>query len=304
MNQRRPYMLHLKNTIFDIPVVNNVILYEETDSTNIRAKEFGNRGCVDGTLIIADTQTAGKGRMGRSFSSPPDTGIYMSLLLKPAIDAAHVSSITLLAAMAAAKALEAIDGLQPSIKWPNDIVIDGKKVVGILTEMSCDAVRIPKTYGLADMEYASVPAYETNLKYVVVGIGINVNNEFFPDEISDTAASLYQLCGRRLDREAIIEQVWSHFNDYYHAFLASRSLSFLIEDYNNMLASYGKDVYIIPHEKTAGEANPYQIDTTGLTPCLCMGIDTEGALICRHADGTLEHVNAGEVSIRGLHAYI
>lgn len=297
-------MLHLKNTIFDIPVVNNVILFEETDSTNIRAKEFGNRGCVDGTLIIADTQTAGKGRMGRSFSSPPDTGIYMSLLLKPSIDVTHVSSITLLAAMAAAKALEAIDGLQPSVKWPNDIVIDGKKVVGILTEMSCDAVRIPKTYGLADMEYASAPAYETNLKYVVVGIGINVNNEFFPDEISDTATSLYQVCGRKLDREAIIYQVWSHFNDYYHAFLANRSLSFLIEDYNNMLASYGKDVYIIPHEKTAGESNPYQIDTTGLTPCLCMGIDTEGALICRHADGTLEHVNAGEVSIRGLHAYI
>lgn len=297
-------MLQLKNTIFDIPVVNNVILYEETDSTNTRAREFGNRGCVDGTLIIADTQTAGKGRMGRSFSSPPDTGIYMSLLLKPAIDTAHISCITLLAAMAAAKALASIADLHPSIKWPNDIVINGKKVVGILTEMSCDTIRIPKTYGLADMEYASAPAYETNLKYVIVGIGINVNTEFFPEEIADTAGSLYQLCGRRLNREAVIYQVWAHFNDYYQYFLTCRNLSFLIEDYNNMLAGYGKDIYIIPHEKTAGASNPYQIDTAGLTPYLCMGIDSEGALICRHPDGHLEHVNAGEVSIRGLHTYI
>lgn len=304
VTQRRLNMLHPKNTLFDIPVINNVILYDETDSTNTRAKEFGNHGCVDGTLIIADKQNAGKGRMGRNFSSPPDTGIYMSLLLKPEIDITHVSSITLLAAMAVAKALESIDGIKPHIKWPNDIVINGKKVVGILTEMSSDAIQIPKTYGLADLPYATASTYANSVKYVIVGIGINVNNESFPKEITNTASSLYQACGRKLDREDIIHNVWLYFNDYYQDFLSHKDLRFLIEDYNSFLASYNREVYIIPHDRTAGQSNPYQVDTTGLTPSLCMGIDSQGALICRHESGEIEHVNAGEVSIRGLHAYI
>lgn len=275
--------MRIKPAIFDIPVINNVILYEETDSTNTRAKTFGDNGCVDGTLIIADTQTAGKGRMGRSFSSPADTGIYMSLLQRPDIEPSLVSGITLLAAMAVAQALTDIDGtdIKPQIKWPNDVLINGKKAVGILTETSC-----------AD-----------SLSYIVTGIGINVNNTSFPEELSQTACSLYLCCGRRLDREDIIYKVWESFSAYYLTFLAEKNLAFITKDYNSLLASYGQPVYVLPHKKTIGAQNPYLIDTTDIAPCLCMGIDSHGALICRHNDGRLEHVNAGEVSVRGPHGY-
>lgn len=276
--------MRIRPDIFDIPVINNVILYEETDSTNTRAKAFGDSGCVDGTLIIADTQTAGKGRIGRSFSSPADTGIYMSLLQRPDIEPSLVSGVTLLAAVAVAQALTNIDGtsILPQIKWPNDILIDGKKAVGILTEASCS----------------------DKLNYIVTGIGINVNNTSFPKELSDTACSLYSSCGRRFDRETIICRVWKLFDRYYQTFLAEQSLDFITDTYNSLLASYGQPVYILPHKKAIGAQNPYLIDTTGINPCLCMGIDSHGALICRHDDGRLEHVNAGEVSVRGLHGYI
>lgn len=271
--------MKIKNTIFRIPVINNVLLYEETDSTNLRARQYAGAGCVDGTLIISDMQTSGKGRMGRSFSSPAETGIYMSLVLRPDTDPSRIPGITLIAAMAVSKALSRIENIQPQIKWPNDIVAAGKKIVGILTESG------------------------DNGRYVILGIGINVNNESFPEGISDTAGSLYQICGKKLCREDIIFHVWEHFSTYYAQFLDAGDLSFMINDYNSLLASYQKEIYIIPHDKTIHQINPYKIDTADIEPCLCMGIDPHGALICRHHDGRLELVNAGEVSVRGLQGY-
>lgn len=271
----------IDNSIFQIPIVNSVILFEETDSTNNRAKEFGNKGCVDGTLVVAEAQTSGKGRLGRGFSSPAGTGIYMSLLLRPNIDITLISQITLIVAMAVQKALAQIPGIVPKIKWPNDIVIDGKKIVGILTEASCD----------------------TQLKYVVIGIGINVNNESFPDELSQTATSLYLACGNKLERKQIIMDVMKNLSEYYSRFLQSNNLSFIAEEYNSNLISFNREIYLIPHTKTASSANPYKIDTTGLEPCVCLGINEHGDLICKHTDSTIEIVNSGEVSIRGLHGY-
>lgn len=271
----------INNSIFHIPIVNNVILYDETDSTNNRAKEFGDNGCVDGTLIISDTQTSGKGRLGRSFSSPAGTGIYMSLLLRPQLAMSGISRITLLAAMAVHKALDKIPEISSQIKWPNDIVVDGKKVVGILTEASWD----------------------TSLRYVVIGIGINVNNDVFPEDISPTAISLYQICGKKLEREKIIFDVMKNLSEYYHNFMLNKGLSFMIEEYNRSLISFNQKVYLIPHDMTASTVNPYQFDTTGIKPCTCLGIDENGDLICRHADGAIEIVNSGEVSVRGIHGY-
>lgn len=297
--------IRLNSSIFQIPIINNVILYDETDSTNNRAKEFGSGGSVDGTLIISDTQTAGRGRLGRGFSSPAGTGIYMSLLLKPNINVQLVSQLTIIAALAVTKALNTISGIEPQIKWPNDIVINGRKIVGILTEMSCDTISLPKTYGLADMAYStrSDSEYETNLKYVVVGIGINVNNEYFPTELKDTASSLYLNCGRRLDRGRIIMDVLSSFNEYYKQFLKYKNLAFAADEYNSLLASFNREVYIIPHDITISEPNPYLIDTKKLEPCICLGIDSHGDLMCRQSDGSLITVNSGEVSVRGLYGY-
>jgi BirA family biotin operon repressor/biotin-[acetyl-CoA-carboxylase] ligase len=262
----------IKHSIFDIPVINNVILYEETDSTNLRAKDFGRGGSVDGTLVIADMQTAGRGRIGRRFSSPSGDGIYMSLLLKPSVEANLVSQITLIAGLAIADALSDIEGISPLIKWPNDIIIGGKKAAGILTELSDDNV--------------------------IIGIGINVNNKSFSGELADTAVSLYQVCGRELTREDIIYGIWEHFSEYYRKFLELGSLKFMLDKYNSFLASYDKEVFIIPHSQSEASSNPYNMDTSGLTPYHCMGIDIHGDLICRHPKGELTLVNSGEVSLR------
>lgn len=273
-------MLKLTSSLFRIPIVNSVILYDEIDSTNNGAKILGNQGAVDGTLVVADMQTAGKGRLGRSFSSPAGEGIYMSLLLRPSVGFASFSQITLLSAYALVKTLEEYPELSPQIKWPNDIVVNGKKVVGILTEANSEK------------------------KYAVLGIGINVNNKNFPDNLQETATSLFLESGIKYERSALIESFLIYFNQCYQQFLRQGNLAFLQDEYNHYLAGFGQEIYLIPHDQTMQTKNPYLIDTKQLTPYLCMGIDPVGNLICRHEDGTLITVNSGEVSVRGLHGYM
>lgn len=293
----------LSNSIFDIPIVNNVIIYDETDSTNNRAKEFGNNGCVHGTLILADQQTAGKGRMGRTFISPKGHGIYMSLLVKPDIEASLVSQITLLSAISVSRAIQEVCSLDTQIKWPNDIVCNGKKLVGILTELSLGEVRTPATQGCSDMDYASKKNCTTDVSYVVIGIGINVNNDFFPDKLSDTATSIFLETGKNYSFESIIKSVLSHFGDLYNSFIESKNLDFIKEEYNNRLISLNKQVYIIPNEITATNSNPALISTEGLDPHTCLGIDCHGNLICQDKYSNILAVNSGEVSLRGVNSY-
>ena len=143
--------------------------FDSTDSTNTRAKRLAEDGAVHGTLVVADEQTGGRGRRGRAWESQKGVSIYMSLVLKPEIEPNHASMLTLITAMAVAGGIEKTTGLECKIKWPNDIVIHGKKVCGILTEMS------------TQMDY---------INYIVIGIGINVQNESFPEEIGEVATSL------------------------------------------------------------------------------------------------------------------
>lgn len=279
----------MSNKLFDIPIINNIIRYEETDSTNTRAKEFGNRGSVNGTLIIADCQTNGKGRLGRSFTSPSGTGIYMSLLLRPEINVSLVSEITLLAGLSVAKAIsKAVSETISSenshnvqIKWPNDVLLDNKKIAGILTEAS----------------------FDSKLNYVIVGIGINVNTPHFDDELVHKATSLLLSCKKCFDTSEIIYDTMKYFNDYYDIWICDKNLSGVLSEYNSLLNSYNKDIYVIPHDITKGISNPYDIDTTGLEPVLCMGINEQGELICKKADSSTEIVRSGEVSVRGKNSY-
>ena len=132
--------------------------YDSIDSTNTKAKELAEDGHPSGTLVVADQQTAGKGRRGRSWESPTGTGIFMTLMLKPEINPNNASMLTLVAAMATTRAIRRVTGVPAMIKWPNDIVMNGKKVCGILTEMS------------AQFDY---------INHIVIGIGINVHNEDF-----------------------------------------------------------------------------------------------------------------------------
>lgn len=268
------------SSIYKIPIIKNVIVYDETDSTNNRAKDFGKKGCVDGTLVISDCQTAGRGRIGRSFSSPFGDGIYMSLLLKPDIDESHISEITLLSALAISRALDKYHKIKTNIKWPNDLLINGKKITGILTEKCED--------------------------FIVIGIGINVNNKNFDKELSDIATSLYLETGKEYIREEIIEHIMSEFNDLYYAFIYEQNLKSVIDEYNGKLICFDNDIYVIPYELTSKLSNTYKLDDTGLnkdTPLAvyhCMGIAPDGSLICRDSLGKLTLLNSGEISIRSV----
>ena len=183
-----------------------IIHFKETDSTNLRAKEEGNKGVSCDTLFIADKQTAGVGRRGRSWESPEGENIYMSLLLKPDIEPAKAPMLTLVMAVAVAEGLrkewkkyfmesEKLAGdLAVQIKWPNDIILNKKKVCGILTEMALDG---------------------TAIKYVVIGVGINVNQKKFADELEGKATSLSLEFSKEYDRDAIISSVLEEFYKYY-----------------------------------------------------------------------------------------
>ena len=174
--------------------VKEVVFYDVTDSTNTRAKMFGEEGKPGGTLVVADCQQMGKGRRGRSFDSPKGQSIYMTILLRPDISPVKASMVTIIAAMAVRKAVAEVCSIETGIKWPNDIVADGKKICGILTEMSAEP---------------------DSVNYVVVGIGINVNNSSMPKEIEDVAVSLKMLTGKEYKRSNIIAEVMKWFGIGY-----------------------------------------------------------------------------------------
>ncbi|MDE7062931.1 MAG: biotin--[acetyl-CoA-carboxylase] ligase [Lachnospiraceae bacterium] len=246
-----------------------IYYYEATDSTNIRANRLAEEGAPHGTLVVADAQDAGRGRRGRGWDSSSGTSVYMTLLLKPDIDAANASMLTLVAAMAVAEGIRRVSGLNAQIKWPNDIVINGKKVCGILTEMS------------AQMDYVN---------HIVIGIGINVHNESFPEDIARTATSLLiESGGEHFHRAQLIEAVWEAFEGYYERYLATQDLRDLRSAYDAGLVNLGERVRVLdPKEPYEGVAQ---------------GITDRGELIV-DKDGTRTLVSSGEVSVRGIYGYV
>lgn len=264
--------MKLNGTLFNIPIINNVLYYDTITSTNDKAKELGRRGSVHGSLIVAKTQTAGRGRLGRSFDSDTDDGLYFSLMLRPEVMPNHLPSITLMTALAVSKAIEDSCQLHPSIKWPNDIYYNNKKISGILTEAGPD--------------------------YVVVGIGVNVNTKHFHEDIAYTASSLSLETGVTYIKEDLLSNILWSFNNLYQEFLSNSDIGFMVNEYNNRLVSLNREVYIIPQHYTLNNNNPGMIDTTGLTPVLCLGIDNNGNLAYKDHCGNIDYVNSGEVSLR------
>ncbi len=243
--------------------------YDVTGSTNNDAKRLAEEGAPSGTLVAADCQQAGKGRRGRTWSNPAGTNIAMSLLLRPDIQPVHASMLTLVMGMAAARACkEAAPSLQIMIKWPNDIVCEGKKLSGILTEMSSEVDCI---------------------NYVVVGIGINANLESFPDEISSTASSLKLLTGKNICRAELTASVMYWFEQYYGVFLKTQDLSGLMDEYNSLLAGKNDRVRVL--------------DPNGEFTGISEGINRRGELLVKTEDGTVSEIYAGEVSVRGIYGY-
>ena len=250
-------------------VAKEVLYFDTIDSTNTKAQELAEKGYPSGTLVVADKQESGKGRRGRSWVSPSGTGIFMTLMIKPDINPNNASMLTLVAALAVAKAITSVTGEKALIKWPNDIVVNSKKVCGILTEMN------------AQFDY---------INHIVVGIGINVHNESFPEEISQMASSLMiEAGGKRFHRAQIIAETMSYFEQYYDTFLKTQDLSALVREYDELLVNRNKSVRVLdPKEPFDGKA---------------MGITPKGELIVETWESR-KLVSSGEVSVRGIYGYV
>lgn len=245
------------------------VYFDATDSTNVQAKRLAEAHAPHGTLVVSDRQDGGKGRRGRSWASPSGVGIWMSLILRPEIAPSSASMLTLAAALAVREGIQEETGLSPLIKWPNDLVLNGKKICGILTEMSTELMEI---------------------QYVITGIGINVNQREFPSEIRDTATSLSLEAGRSFRRSSLIAAILKAFEKDYAAFLKTGDLSLLLEEYNACLVNRGKEVCIL--------------DPSGEYRAVAEGIDESGSLLVTLPDGTRREIISGEVSVRGIYGYV
>lgn len=237
----------------------------EMDSTNEWAKRMSGEDTPDLTVFFADEQTAGKGRLGRVWKSPAGTSVSMSVLLRPSVRAEHLSMLTLVMGMAAADGLREVSGLEVGIKWPNDVVIHGKKLCGILTETASDG------------------------SWVVIGIGINVNMTEFPEDLKDKASSLRLETGREESLSRTAAVVLGKFRHYYQIFCRTEDMSGLKKDYERMLVNINRGVRVL--------------DPAGAFDGTALGIDEAGDLLVRKKDGTLTHVYSGEVSVRGIYGY-
>ena len=248
-----------------------LVCLEEVDSTNLRARQLAAEGAADGTVVVADRQTAGRGRLGRSFQSPGGRGIYLTALLRPALPPERLSPVTAMAGVAVCRAVERICGASPGLKWPNDPVLEGKKLCGILTELSLEG----ETGRVQDL---------------VLGIGINVSQrpEDFTPEVREIATSLAQALGRPVSRPALAAEVIRELDRLYAALTAGEIAPYLAE-YRRRCVNLGRTVRLLgPDGGETAEA---------------LDIDGDFGLVVRTADGGIRTVRSGEVSVRGLYGY-
>lgn len=242
--------------------------HDRIDSTNSEAGRLAQNGAASGMLVLAEEQECGKGRRGRSWMTVHGSAVAMSLIVRPDILPARASMLTLVMGMAVALACRECCGVEAMIKWPNDVVANGKKICGILTEMS------------SEIDY---------IRYIVIGAGINTHVENFPQELADTAVSLHELTGKVPDRARLIAACLKHFERYYGVFLQTQDFTGLRETYNGMLAGIKEGVRVL---EPSGEY-------TGISE----GINEMGELLVKRENGTVERVYAGEVSVRGIYGY-
>lgn len=246
-----------------------VVCLDTVDSTNEEIKRRALAGAEAGLVVTAETQTGGKGRRGRSFQSLPGKGLYLSVLLKPNVPLDQVSQLTAWTAVAVCRAIETVCGVHPQIKWPNDVLVDGKKLCGILTEMGVEA--------------------ETGaLGYVVVGMGTNVSQttQDFGPELSDLATSLHIL-GAEVTRRELALALIAELDRMNAAFPHGREEYF--DAYTRRCVTLGREVLLIRGDET--------------TQATAEHLTGEFKLVVRRPDGMLETVSSGEVSVRGLLGY-
>lgn len=223
---------------------------------------------LEGLVVIADHQSAGRGRSGHDWDTESGMGLAISVLLQPEVNDESLSIVTLVSALAVARALKQTCGIQSKIKWPNDLVCRGRKVCGILTELEIIG----------------------NSKSIILGVGINVNQKSFPRELDDKATSLFIETGKAVDREELMKQFAESLEYYYSIFLKTGDMSALVDEYNDLLINNDREVRVLdPSENITGIAK---------------GIDKQGHLLVETEDGVMHSIYAGEVSVRGLYGYV
>lgn len=243
---------------------------EEIDSTNDEAKRLAEDGRENGTVIVADNQLSGRGRRGRSWISEGKNSIAMSILLRPSFSPDKASMVTLVMALAVADVLSKLTEEEVKIKWPNDIIINKKKVCGILTEMAAEK-------GAID--------------HIIIGVGINVNQKDMPEEIASFASSMFiESDGIRYSRSQIILAILEFFEYYYDIFVEREDFSDLVSVYETYLINIGNEVKVLdPKGEFTGTAT---------------GINDYGELVIQKENGEFTRVSSGEVSVRGVYGYV
>ena len=237
--------------------------YREIDSTNKRARVLASEGYAEGTVVVAEMQTAGRGRRGRSWFSPANQGIYVSVILRPLLPLKEISRVSLVAAVAVAATLELELNLQPRIKWPNDVLIDNKKISGILSE------------AVTDMD---------GVEYIVVGIGLNINNQIqdFPADLRTPPTSALAEHGRPNSRIKVLQGLLLHLENYYQQLLAE-NFAMTLDKAKSLSMVIGQEV---------------RLDTVnGFTLGKAIDIDDSGFLLVRDQEGTIHTVMSGEISV-------
>ena len=243
----------------------NIIILDTVDSTNTYAKTCGLDGASSGTVVIAREQTNGKGRLGRVWQSQKDSGIWMSLLIRPQLSPMEVSSITPLTGLAVCKTLNRLFDLDCKIKWPNDVIAGNKKICGTLTEMTA--------------EFDAV-------EHIIIGIGINCDNESFPEEIAKKATSVFIETGKKPNKSKLTAEI---LNDLEKELLCCdyKLNTFNVKEYRHLCATLGKEISF-----TRG--NRY-------ISAVAVDVNPQGELVAMLSDGTTCTVNSGEVTVQGIY---
>ncbi len=254
----------------DYPHKEHIHWFDTIDSTNSRAKAMGLQGAPHGTALLAKAQTAGRGRLGRSFHSPDGSGIYLSFLLRPCCHATQLMHLTCAVGVYVCNAIESVTGLRPGIKWTNDLVVGKKKLGGILTELSLDNA------GNAD--------------FAVVGIGINCTQKTgdFPEDIRHIATSLAEITGKEISVPQLAAAILCSLQAMSDQLLPGKEA--ILAQYRAGCVTLGKEISVV---------TPTQVRHG-----IARNIDRDGALVVEFSDGHRETVSSGEVSIRGMYGYI
>ncbi len=252
----------------ECPWRDTLLWYDRLDSTNTYAKKLAQEGAPHGTVVVAERQTGGRGRMGRSFLSPAG-GVYLSVILRPACPPENLMHLTCAAAVAGCKAVEKACGIHPEIKWTNDLVFRGKKLGGILTELMLSGS------GVADC--------------AIIGIGINCQKPTdFPPELQETVTSLAEISDTCCTADTLTAKLVESLYEMAQQLFSHKTT--IMDEYRRHCITLGKEIKVISGEH--------------ITYGTALDLDTDGGLFVRLSDGSEKLVTSGEVSVRGMYGYL